>query len=104
MLSPLNATYISISWTQPEYSLPTDVYWVELRRLVGDERQLCPMVEDYKFIRAPGISNVEFADLHEFSIYQINITTSIAKSEMNVTLTDDTAEFTTLIVGMCYAL
>ena len=97
MFSSLNSTSISMSWTRPRFSLSTDVYWAELSRLVGDERQLCPMVEDYKLKRTTSIS-AEFTDLHAFSIYKVNLTI-VVPDGIYFTLTDDTAEFTTMILG-----
>ena len=93
----VTATSVTISWTQPPFSLPMDEYRVELRRVTG-ARQLCTMVEDYKSKMTTGVSIVEFTNLHEFSIYGVTITV-ILPSGFSATLTP-TVEFTTKAAGM----
>ena len=95
--SSLTATSVTISWTQPPFSLPMDEYKVELRQVTG-ARQLCTMVEDDKSKMTTGISTVEFTNLQEFSIYSVTITL-IVPSGLNATLTP-TVEFTTKAAGM----
>ena len=96
--SSLTATSVTISWTQPPFSLPMDEYRVELRRIT-DSRQLCMMVEDRKFKMTTGISTVEFTNLQEFSIYNITIIDIILSlMRFNVTLMP-TVEFTTKAAG-----
>ena len=75
-----------------------DEYRVELRR-VTSTRQLCTMVEDNKSKVTTSISTLEFANLHEFSIYTINIIATIP-SGYNIALNTNTAEFITLTAGM----
>ena len=95
--SSLTSTSVTISWTQPPFSLPMDEYRVELRRVTG-ARQLCQVVEDYRSKMITGISTVEFTNLQEFSIYNVTITATLP-SGFNVTLTP-TVEFTTNAAGM----
>ena len=96
--SSLTSTSVTISWTQPLFSLPMDEYRVELRRVTGP-RQLCTMVEDNTSkMTTTGISTVEFTNLHEFSIYNVTITVTL-QSGFNATLTP-TVEFTTKAAGM----
>ena len=93
--SLLTATSVTISWTQPPFSLSMDEYRVELRR-VTEARQLCTMVEDNRM--TSGTSAVDFFNLHEFSIYNVTITV-ILPSGFTATLTP-TVEFTTKATGM----
>ena len=95
--SSLTSTSVTISWTQPPFSLPMDEYRVELRRVTGP-RQLCTMVEDNTSKMTTGISTVELTNLHEFSIYNVTITVTL-QSGFNATLTP-TVEFTTKAAGM----
>ena len=98
--SSLTATSVTISWTQPPFSLPMDKYRVDLRRITG-ARQLCIDVEDYKSkmtTSGASISSVDFSNLHEFSIYQVTIIV-ITASGFNATLRP-TVEFTTMAAGM----
>ena len=95
--SSLTATSVTLSWTQPPFSLPMDEYRVELRRVTG-ARQLCTMVEDNKSKMTTGISTVEFTNLQEFSIYSVTITVTLP-SGFNATLAP-TVEFTTKAAGM----
>ena len=95
--SSLTSTSVTISWTQPPFSLPMDEYRVELRRVTG-ARKLCTMVEDNTSKMTTGISTVELTNLHEFSIYNVTITVTL-QSGFNATLTP-TVEFTTKAAGM----
>ena len=95
--SSQTVTSVTISWTQPPFSLPMDDYRVELRRVTG-ARQLCQVVEDYKSKMTTGISTVEITNLQEFSIYSVTITVTLP-SGYNATLTP-TVEFTTKAAGM----
>ena len=95
--SSLTATSVTISWTQPPFSLPMDEYRVDLRR-VTDTRQLCAMVEDNKSRMTTGVFTVEFTNLQVFSIYNITITVTLP-SGFTATLTP-TVEFTTKAAGM----
>ena len=90
-------TAMTISWTQPPFSLPMDEYRVDLRRVTGG-RQLCTMFEDNKSKMTTGISTVEFTNLHEFSIYNVTITVTLP-SGFTATLTP-TVEFTTKAAGI----
>ena len=93
----LTATSVTISWTQPPFSLPMDEYRVDLRR-VTDARQLCKDVKDDKFKITNGTPTVNFTNLHEFSIYSVTITVTLP-SGFTATLTP-TVEFTTKRAGM----
>ena len=96
--SSLTATSVTLSWTQPPFSLPMDEYnRIELRRVTG-ARQLCTIVEDNTSKMTTGIPTVEFTNLHGFSIYSITITVTLP-SGFNATLTP-TVEFTTKTAGM----
>ena len=95
--SILTATSVTISWTQPPFSLPMDEYRVDLRRVAG-ARQLCQKIKDYKFKMTTGIPTVEFTNLQEFSVYSVT-TTVIIPSGFTATLTP-TVEFTTKAAGM----
>ena len=96
IFSSITATSVTISWTQPPFSLPMDEYRVELRRVTG-ARQLCQEIEDYKSKMITDISTVDFSNLHEFSIYSVTITV-ILPSGFTATLTP-TVEFTTKAAG-----
>ena len=98
--SSLTSTSVTTSWIQPPFSLPMDVYRVELRRVTG-ARQLCQQVEDYQSkmtTRGASTLSVDFSSLQEFSMYQVTILV-ITTSGFNATLTP-TVEFTTKAAGM----
>ena len=95
--SSLTATSMTISWTQPPFSLPMDVYRVELRR-VTSARQLCQVVENDKFKITNGTPTVNFTNLQVFSIYSVTITVTLP-SGFTATLIP-TVEFTTKAAGM----
>ena len=100
ILSSLTSTSVTISWTQPPFSLPMDEYRVELRR-VTDARQFCQEVRDFKSkvaTRSASTLSVDFSNLHEFSIYQVTILVTTT-SGYNATLRP-TVEFTTKAIGM----
>ena len=96
MLLP-TATSVTITWTQPEFSLPVLDYTVSLTRVTGSSQVLCPSVMDS---RSPvtivaTVTSMEFTGLQEFSTYTVTVT-----ARFNTTVSQSpTMEFTTLSAG-----
>ena len=67
-------TSVSLSWSQPDFSLPVVEYAVSLTRVTGSGQTLCPSVQDGRSAVATIGSSVVFADLEEFSAYEISVT------------------------------
>lgn len=67
----LTPTSAAMNFAQPEDSLPADSYMVSLR-LVSMEQQLC--TEDGTILNATASPSVVFAELSEFSVYNMTVT------------------------------
>ena len=80
MPSP-TATSVTITWTQPEFSLPVVGYTVTVTRLRGNNSQvLCPsFVEEEQSTTTPSsVNTTTFADFQEFSSYLVRVTASFS--------------------------
>ena len=88
----LSATSVSLSWSQPEFSLPVVEYTVSLTRVTGSGQTLCPTFEDSRPAVATTGNLMSFTDLEEFSAYMVSIialysafnSTSLESSTLNV--------------------
>ena len=95
------ATSVSITWTQPEFSLPVLDYTVSLTRVTGSGQVLCPSVMDsrHPVTTMANITIMEFTDLQEFSTYTVTVTARF--SAFGLTLQTSTSmDFTTLSAGI----
>ena len=91
------ATSVSITWTQPELSLPVLNYTVSLTQVTGSGQVLCPSVMDS---RSPitvmnTVTSMEFTGLQEFSSYTVTVNARFSASSLVTQSTD----FTTLSAG-----
>ena len=71
-LFDLTPTSVSIHFTQPDNSLPTD-YYVASLALARSERQLCQNFSDGITVDTANAS-IDFTDLYEFSVYNLTVT------------------------------
>ena len=76
----LTATSVTVSWTQPEFSLPVVQYTVSLTQVTGSGQVLCPSNSDQRPAVITNSTSTSFTGLEEFSVYVVTITT-IAFSE-----------------------
>ena len=70
----LSATSASLSWSQPQFSLPVVEYTVSLTRVTGSGQTLCPSLEDNGPAVATTGNSISFTDLEEFSSYRVTVT------------------------------
>ena len=96
------ATSVTITWTQPEFSLPVVGYIVTVTRLNG----LAEIVRcaSYTESRLPvtttsTVMSVQFTDLQEFSSYRATVT-ALFGAIFEATPASSNLEFTTLSAGM----
>ena len=73
--SPI-ATSVTITWTQPEFSLPVVGYTVTVTRVTGSGQVLCPsfVEEDQSTTTSPSVTTPTFTGLQEFSSYTVRVT------------------------------
>jgi hypothetical protein len=92
IISSLNATSVTISWTQPDSSPPVIEYIVSPARVVqGNGTLICPMARDLRQETTTNTS-ASFNDLQESSIYTTSVVvfyqlsmTARAEVEFNTT-------------------
>ena len=98
------ATSVTITWTQPEFSLPVVGYTVTVTRLNGlAETVRCA---SYTESRQPvtttsTVMSVQFTDLQEFSSYRATVT-AMFSATFEAIPESSNLEFTTLSAGMKY--
>ena len=70
------ATSVTITWTQPEFSLPVVGYTVTVTRVTGSGQALCPsfVEEDQSTTTSPSVTTTTFTGLQEFSSYIVRVT------------------------------
>ena len=92
------ATSVTITWTQPEFSLPVLNYTVSLTRVTGSDQVLCPSVMDTRppVTTMATVTSMLFTDLQEFSTYTVTVT---ARFNTTVAQRPTSMEFTTLSAG-----
>ena len=78
-LSP-TATSVTITWTQPEFSLPVADYTVSLTRVTGSGQVLCSSFNDTRppVTTMATVTSMQFTGLQEFSKYAVSVTTRYA--------------------------
>ena len=89
------ATSVTITWTQPEFSLPVSQYRVTLTRVTGSG--LCPSVVDLQQVTMSG-STASFMGLQEFSAYSVEVNATFSAFGEEVMI-QSMMEFTTLTAG-----
>ena len=69
------ATSVTITWTQPEFSLPVVGYTVTVTRVTGSGQVLCPsfVEEDQSTTTSPSVTTTTFTGLQEFSSYTVRV-------------------------------
>ena len=75
------ATSVTITWTQPEFSLTVDGYIVTVTRVTGSNNQvLCPLFveEDQSTNTSPSVMTTTFTGLQEFSSYLVRVTVNLS--------------------------
>ena len=90
-LISLTPTYVAMNITQPEHSLPSNMYIVSLR-LAGNDSQMCQHNEDGIVVETMD-GMVEFDQLDEFSVYNLTVTT---RNDAYRAYRSSTMDFTTL--------
>ena len=70
------ATSVTITWTQPEFSLPVAGHTVTVTRVTGSGQVLCPLFveEDQSTTTSPNVTTTTFTGLQEFSSYTVRVT------------------------------
>ena len=74
------ATSVTITWTQPEFSLPVVGYTVTVIRVTGSGQALCPsfVEEDQSTMTSPSVTTTTFTGLQEFSSYTVRVTANFS--------------------------
>ena len=96
------ATSVTITWTQPEFSLPVVGYTVTVTRLNGlAETVRCASYTESRLpvTTTSTVMSVQFIDLQEFSSYTVTII-AIFSATFEITPASSNLEFTTLSAGM----
>ena len=67
------ATSVTITWTQPEFSLPVVGYTITVTRVTGSGQVLCTsfVEEEQSTTTSPSVTTTTFTGLQEFSTYTI---------------------------------
>ena len=68
-------TSVTITWTQPEFSLPVVGYTVAVTRVTGSSQVLCPsfLEEDQSTTTSPSVTTTTFTGLQEYSSYLVRV-------------------------------
>ena len=96
-----NATSVTITWTQPEFSLPVVGYTVTVTRLNGlAETVRCASYTESRLpvTTTSTVMSVQFTDLQEFSSYRATVT-AMFSATFDVTPASSNLNFTTLSAG-----
>ena len=98
--SPLaTAISVSLSWSQPELSLPVIEYTVSLTRVTGSGQTLCLSLEENRpAVTATG-NSMSFTELEEFSSYRVTVT-AVYDAFGETRMASSNEEFTTLSAGI----
>ena len=90
-------TSVTITWIQPEFSLPVLDYKVSLTRVIGSGQVLCPSVIDSKppVTTMANVTSIEFTGLQEFSTYTVTVIARFDAFDL-ITRTPTSMDFTTL--------
>ena len=98
-LSHISATSVSLSWSQPEFSLPVFEYTVSLTRVTGSGQTLCPLVQDDRQEVITTENSTSFTDLEEFSTYRATVT-AVFDAFNSTAFSSIYEDFATLSAGM----
>ena len=96
------ATSVTITWTQPEFSLPVVGYTVTVTRLNGlAETVRCASYTESRLpvTTTSTVMSVRFTDLQEFSSYRATVT-AMFSATFKATPASSNLEFTTLSAGI----
>ena len=96
------ATSVTITWTQPEFSLPVAGYTVTVTRLNGlAETVRCASYTESRLpvTTTSTVMSVQFTDLQEFSSYRATVT-AMFSATFEATPASSNLEFITLRAGM----
>ena len=101
-ISSTTATSVSITWTQPEFSLPVVGYTVTVTRVTGSGQVLCPsfVEEDQSTTTSSSVTTTTFTSLQEFSSYTVRVTASFSPAfGLSAPMAEESMTFTTLSSG-----
>ena len=97
------STSVSITWTQPEFSLPVVGYTVTVTRVTGSGQVLCPsfVEEDQSTTTSPSVTTTTFNGLQEFSSYTLRVTANFSPAfgTNSIPTAERSMTFTTIIFG-----
>ena len=96
------AKSVTITWTQPEFSLPVVGYTVTVTRLNGlAETARCASYTESRLpvTTTSTVMSVQFTDLQEFSSYRATVS-AMFSATFEVTPASSNMEFTTFSDGM----
>ena len=96
------ATSVTITWTQPEFSLPVVGYTVTVTRVTGSGQVLCPSFEeeDQSTTTSSSVTNTTFTGLQEFSSYTVRVTANFGNVfGLSAVTAEESLTFTTLSSG-----
>ena len=90
-----------MSWILPRYTLPTDKFRIDLRRVTDARQLLCQVVKEDKTVIISNFTTMlEFTNLMTFSLYHVQFTALLSISNVTLRQTDTSREFTTLKIGI----
>ena len=98
------ATSVTITWTQPEFSLPVIGYTVTVTRLNGlAETVRCAQYTESRLpvTTTSTVMSVQFTDLQEFSSYSATVTARFGAT-FGVAYANSSLNFSTLSAGTYY--
>ena len=96
------ATSVTISWDQPEFSLPVVGYTVTVTQVTESAQVLCPsfVEEDQSTTTSPSVTTTTFTGLQEFSSYTLRVTANFGKVfGLSAVRTEGSMTFSTLSSG-----
>ena len=99
-LSTFDATSVTITWTQPEFSLPVAQYTVQISR--SSDQMFCPsfLEDDQSTTTSPSDRNTTFTGLQEFSQYNVTVTANFTPVfDLTSPVASGSIMFTTLSSG-----
>ena len=100
-LSP-TTTSATITWTQPEFSLPVVGYTVTVTQVTGSGQALCPFFveEDQSMTTSPSVTTTTFTGLQEFSSCTVRVTANFNPAfGLSLLIATESATFITLSSG-----
>ena len=97
----LTSMSVTITWTQPEFSLPVINYTVSLSRVTGSGQVLCTSYMDVRpsVTTMANVTSMNFMDLQEFSTYNVTVTARFSVTFSSLPQAFSNMQFTTLSAG-----